>query len=137
MPLNSKPSESSWFHCLQATSQALQPIQSEVSVKNPTLLLSDIAHEGFALVDGDVRVGDEGGEVVGDAPGGVALPAEVPGHAHLVDGAAADAQGLEPLGHERAGFGAVARGRDDHAVAVGDAELPGELGADLDEALGL
>src|SRR3954447_2862608 len=25
----------SWFHCLQATSQALQPMQTLVSVKNP------------------------------------------------------------------------------------------------------
>ena len=25
-----------WFHSLQATSQALQPMQTEVSVKNPT-----------------------------------------------------------------------------------------------------
>jgi hypothetical protein len=25
-----------WFHSLQATSQALQPMQIEVSVKNPT-----------------------------------------------------------------------------------------------------
>ena len=29
------PSAGSWFHCLHATSHALQPMQSEVSVKNP------------------------------------------------------------------------------------------------------
>src|ERR1051325_5755290 len=34
-PLKTKPSSGSWFHCLQATSQALQPMQTVVSVKNP------------------------------------------------------------------------------------------------------
>src|SRR3954447_7975819 len=34
-PLKTKPSSGSWFHCLHATSQALQPIQTVVSVKNP------------------------------------------------------------------------------------------------------
>jgi hypothetical protein len=35
MPSRSKPSSGTPFHCLQATSQALQPMQIEVSVKNP------------------------------------------------------------------------------------------------------
>jgi len=35
MPLKKKPSSGNWFHCLQATSQALQPMQMVVSVKNP------------------------------------------------------------------------------------------------------
>src|ERR1700738_1073418 len=35
MPVNENPSSGNWFHCLQATSQALQPMQIVVSVKNP------------------------------------------------------------------------------------------------------
>src|SRR5689334_10981956 len=32
-PVKTKPSSGSWFHCLHATSQALQPMHSVVSVK--------------------------------------------------------------------------------------------------------
>src|SRR5689334_9808344 len=35
IPVNRNPSSGNWFHCLHATSQALQPMQSVVSVKNP------------------------------------------------------------------------------------------------------
>ena len=35
IPSRSKPSSGTSFHCLQATSQALQPMQIDVSVKNP------------------------------------------------------------------------------------------------------
>jgi hypothetical protein len=35
MAVKRKPSSGNWFHCLQATSQALQPMQSVVSVKKP------------------------------------------------------------------------------------------------------
>src|SRR5947209_19874398 len=35
MPVNVSPSSGSWFHCLHATSHALQPIHRVVSVKNP------------------------------------------------------------------------------------------------------
>src|SRR3954471_3714752 len=35
IPVKRNPSAGSWFHCLQATSQALQPMQSVVSVKKP------------------------------------------------------------------------------------------------------
>src|SRR5436305_288491 len=35
IPVKRNPSSGSWFHCLQATSQALQPMQSVVSVKKP------------------------------------------------------------------------------------------------------
>src|SRR6266513_360238 len=34
-PVKLNPSSGSWFHCLHATSQALHPMQSVVSVKNP------------------------------------------------------------------------------------------------------
>src|SRR5581483_228318 len=35
IPENKNPSSGNWFHCLHATSQALQPMQRVVSVKNP------------------------------------------------------------------------------------------------------
>ena len=35
MPVRLSPSSGTAFHSLQATSQALQPMQTEVSVKNP------------------------------------------------------------------------------------------------------
>ncbi len=35
IPVKAKPSSGSWFHCLHATSHALQPMQSVVSVKKP------------------------------------------------------------------------------------------------------
>src|SRR5215469_6614026 len=37
-PVKLNPSDGNSFHCLHATSQALQPMQSVVSVKNPVLL---------------------------------------------------------------------------------------------------
>ena len=36
MPVKTIPSSGSWFHSLQATSHALQPMHTLVSVKNPT-----------------------------------------------------------------------------------------------------
>jgi hypothetical protein len=38
MPVKLKPSSGSWFHCLHATSHALQPMQSVVSVKKPFMI---------------------------------------------------------------------------------------------------
>src|SRR5579885_1527256 len=38
MPVRSKSSAGNWFHCLQATSHALQPMHSVVSVKNPVAM---------------------------------------------------------------------------------------------------
>jgi len=35
IPVRFRPSSGTWFHSLQATSQALQPMQTEVSVKKP------------------------------------------------------------------------------------------------------
>src|SRR5258708_1548514 len=37
MPVNVNPSSGSWFHCLHATSHALQPMHTLVSVKKPTV----------------------------------------------------------------------------------------------------
>src|SRR3954469_13410777 len=39
-PVNAKPSSGTRFHSLQATSQALQPMQMDVSVKKPTRSLA-------------------------------------------------------------------------------------------------
>src|SRR3954453_22350730 len=36
MPVNNRPSSGTWFHSLHATSHALQPMHTDVSVKNPT-----------------------------------------------------------------------------------------------------
>src|SRR3954451_21923614 len=36
IPVNENPSSGSWFHCLHATSQALHPMHTVVSVKKPT-----------------------------------------------------------------------------------------------------
>src|ERR671934_2597817 len=38
MPVKTNPSSGSWFHSLQATSQALQPIQTVESVKKPLVI---------------------------------------------------------------------------------------------------
>ena len=35
MPVSARPSSGTWFHSLHATSQALQPMHTDVSVKNP------------------------------------------------------------------------------------------------------
>jgi hypothetical protein len=35
IPVRFRPSSGTWFHSLQATSQALQPMQTDVSVKKP------------------------------------------------------------------------------------------------------
>src|SRR5690242_2611768 len=42
-PVKLKPSSGSWFHCLHATSQALQPMQIVVSVKKPFIVPSLLA----------------------------------------------------------------------------------------------
>src|SRR3982751_539099 len=39
-PVQTRPSSGTRFHSLQATSQALQPMQTEVSVKKPTRSLA-------------------------------------------------------------------------------------------------
>ena len=80
-PLNRRPSSGKPFHCLHATSQALQPMHRVVSVKKPTasatcthLMLRGrkaprlkVARKRLALMDGNVWIADERGEVVRDA----------------------------------------------------------------------
>ena len=41
IPVNEKPSSGNWFHCLHATSHALQPMHTVVSVKKPTVIDRD------------------------------------------------------------------------------------------------
>jgi hypothetical protein len=59
MPLKNMPSSGNWFHCLQATSQALQPMQTVVSVKKPIaaflLKLRHISHREPGHPAGVVR----------------------------------------------------------------------------------
>src|SRR5437867_13086429 len=85
MPLKNIPSSGNWFHCLQATSQALQPMQTVVSVKKPlgtshhrqiaaafiapfvpleraaphVTPRADIAGQRLRFLDRHVRIGDE------------------------------------------------------------------------------
>src|SRR5205814_5175441 len=79
----------SWFHSLHATSHALHPMHTVVSVKNPMgsgiSRLLHVADERLALVDRNVRIPHPGCEVVDDVAGAQAHPAPVPGHAHVVD----------------------------------------------------
>src|SRR5437867_11278301 len=100
-------SAGSWFHSLHATSHALQPMQTVVSVKNPMASgisrLLHVADECLALVDRHVRVADPGGEVVDDVACAQAHPAPVPGHADVVDGLAADVHHSDAIGHQRLG----------------------------------
>ena len=154
----------SWFHCLQATSHALQPMQSVVSVRKPhrarpragrpdlrfvdevdrcAHLVSgskfpDVAGERLGLVDERVRIFDQGGEVVGDGAGGDAAEAEVPRHADLVDGAgrrsAAGAGGSVTSARVSISPRRVAIATQSPLC---DAELGGKLGADLGEAFRL
>src|SRR5947209_4623829 len=42
MPVKANPSSGSWFHSLHATSHALQPMQTVVSVKNPFAPMSGL-----------------------------------------------------------------------------------------------
>src|SRR5256885_5014100 len=61
-------SAGSWFHSLHATSHALQPMQTVVSVKNPMgsgiSRLLHVADERLAFVDRHVGVAHPGREVV-------------------------------------------------------------------------
>src|SRR5262249_49330227 len=82
-PVLSKPSPNwptcpgSWFHSLHATSQALQPMQSVVSVKKPTvraiaILLSDRHQIGHDLREAallDIEVERQPDELVDDRHG--------------------------------------------------------------------
>src|SRR2546425_8424973 len=98
-------SAGSWFHSLHATSHALQPMQTVVSVKNPMgsgiSRLLHVADERLAFVDRYVGVADPGGEVVDDVARAQTHPTPVPGHADVVDALAADVHHADAVRHER------------------------------------
>src|SRR5436305_7247 len=98
IPVKRSPSSGNWFHCLHATSHALQPMQTVVSVKNPTLMSSapaawaDVRCQRFGLLDRHVRVGDEADELVDRVAGRESAARPVVRQADLGDGALAQAQ---------------------------------------------
>src|SRR5579875_868509 len=97
------------------------------------LALAYLAGEHLALVHGDVRVEHDRGEVVGDASGNLAGPAEVDRHPNLVINLALNAQRPQPGRHQGAGLDAASPAGDDHPVANLDSTLRRELGTQLDE----
>src|SRR5579884_1133123 len=99
--------------------------------------LAYVAGEGLAFVDGCVRVAHDGRKRVHDVARGIALPAEVPGHADLVHTPAVDLQRPQALGHERFGLDLASCRRDHHPVQVANALLARQLRRDLGEALRL
>src|SRR5438034_569694 len=82
-------SAGSWFHSLHATSHALHPMQTVVSVKNRMgsgiSRLLHVADECLAFVDRHIGVTHPGGDIVDHIPGGEPHPTPVPGHADMVD----------------------------------------------------
>src|SRR5437867_3336337 len=87
MPLKNRPSSGSWFHSLHATSHALHPMQTVVSVKKPLALmvlrlLSSLRRSGLHAMS---------------AEGALAHPGEIPGGL-----AAADRHGQRAAGHHPA-----------------------------------
>src|ERR1051325_3620311 len=100
-------SAGSWFHSLHATSHALQPMQTVVSVKNPMASgisrLLHVADESLAFVDRHVRVPDPGREVVDDVAGREPHPPPVPRHADVMNGLARDLHHADAIGHQRFG----------------------------------
>src|SRR6185312_17045715 len=47
-PVKTRPSSGNWFHCLQATSHALQPMQTVVAVKKPLISESVAGIGGYS-----------------------------------------------------------------------------------------
>src|SRR4029079_19719496 len=130
MPVNTKPSAGTWFHSLHATSHALQPMHTDVSVKNPTradpdssvtsrvrsglcvdarpslILLdercsllaartaagSDVACECLHLLDVDVRIQGEVGELGGRIAGHASRVSPVVRKSDLIHDSAVDLQ---------------------------------------------
>src|SRR5437879_12531548 len=114
----------SWFHSVRATSHALHPMQTVVSVKNPMGSgisgLLHVADERLAFVDRHIGVTHPGGEIVHHVSGGEPHPAPVPGHANMVDEFAADVHDADTIGHERLGATVTARRADADSVEVHD-----------------
>src|SRR5450432_186250 len=55
MPVRAMPSSGNWFHCLHATSQALQPMQMVVSVKKPFPAILNVALLAFFSLEAVLR----------------------------------------------------------------------------------
>src|SRR5690606_2006711 len=151
-----KPSSGIWFHSLQATSHALHPMQTLVSVKNPIrsampvplqqverrraprpAARPHVAGHRLAFLDVDVGVEHQRHQVVGDVAGdeAAAAPAPVVRQADLVDDAAPDAQRPHPPGDQHPGLDDGAAGDDRGPAAVGQPHLGGELRRHLAEQL--
>src|SRR5437016_12977659 len=117
-------SAGSWFHSLHATSHALHPMQTVVSVKNPMgsgiSRLLHVADERLAFVDRHIGVTHPGREIVDHVSGGEPHPAPVPGHADMVDEFAAHVHDANTIGHERLGANVAARRADADPVEVPD-----------------
>src|SRR5207249_5468289 len=101
-----------------ATSHALQPIQTVVSVKNPIASLATaarlrvmvtiscslhVADERFAFVDRYVGIADPGREVVDNVAGAQPHPAPMPRHPDVVNRLASDLHHADSVGDERLG----------------------------------
>src|SRR5688572_16843541 len=130
----------SWFHSLHATSHALHPIHTVVSVKNPigsaiTLPPSErerlptasrflhVADEGFAFMDRDVGIADERGELIHHVAGADAFPAPVPRHTDLMHDPAVDRERPQPPRHQRLGAHLRAWRADPHPVEIANTLL--------------
>src|SRR5438067_13207788 len=98
MPVNASPSSGNWFHCLHATSQALQPMHSVVSVKKPLAMVGqavpparpNIASQRLRLLNANIRIRDERDQLVRRITLDQPFTAPVIGHADLVDRAPAN-----------------------------------------------
>src|SRR5262245_42595283 len=71
MPVNEKPSLGSWFHSLHATSHALHPMHSVVSVKNPLCAIAlttsrfDVTRKCFRFLNRNIWIGDKRDQFIG------------------------------------------------------------------------
>ncbi len=85
----------------------------------------------------NVRIGDQGRQLVDDVSRGQAFIAPVPGHADLMNDFAVDVEGAHPPRDQSLGADLRARAGDFAPVEILDAFLLGQLGTDLDKQLGL
>ena len=111
-----------------------------ISISQPRSLLSrffDVAYERFPFVHRNVRIGDQGRQLVDDVSGRQAFITPVPGHADLVDDFAVDSERPHPPRDQSLGADLRARAEDSAPVEILDAFLLSQLGTDLDEEFGL
>ena len=132
-----KPSSGTSFHSLQATSQALQPMQSVESVRKAVTDrigrraggTFDADRRRLRFHDPDVRLLGDRDQVVDDVASDEAAAAEVIRQADLVDDAAVDRERLHARRDERARLDRAARrSRRVTGIAVLDADLAASSG---------